>query len=145
MLREIKHLQFILWKLRFSERQWCFPILNAVWSCKVTSLYFGHIHLSTGFKVSAFQKSAGLEPSKFRPQVTSLCKEQKSLLLIHKIVGLSGNSCIHFVLFVWCGGYTQLILHFTNKTYHALKANSSPPSTGLGLFTGRQSMLERKR
>lgn len=86
MLREMEHLQFILRELRFSERQRCFPVLNAARSCKVTSLYFGQIHLSAGLRVSAFQKSTGLEPSKFRPQVIPLCKKQKALLFIHKKV-----------------------------------------------------------
>lgn len=101
-----------MWNLRFSERHWCFAILNAVCSYKVTSLYFGQIRISTGFKDSTFQNSTGLEPSKFSPQVTPLCKKPKSAFYAWKF-GLSGNSCFHSVLL--CLAWW---LHKVNFTFH---------------------------
>ena len=44
-----------------------------------------------------FQGSAGLEPAKFRPQ-SLLCATNQSQPVVHKMGGLSGNSCFHFVL-----------------------------------------------
>lgn len=146
MLREMEHLQFILWELRFSERQRCFPVLNAARGCKVTSLYFGQIHLSAGLRVSAFQKSTGLEPSKFRRQVIPQRKKRKALLFIHKKVWAFREFLCSF-----CPSLSWR-WHEINFTFHwqdlsRSESRQQPPFSDLGFVyeQAKYAWQERKR
>lgn len=87
--------------------------------------------------------SAGLEPSKFRPQLL-LCEANQSLLLIHEMGVLPGNSCFHFVLL--CLESRLHKFHFTlpwkNDFQKSFQSRSSRPhSASSHLFINKQNIL----
>lgn len=108
------HLQVIMWKVRFSERAFCFPILNNVCSWKVTPRILDRCVCP---KDSALQQSAGLEPSKIRPQSLLFVQLTKLCFLSMKWVGFQGIPAS-----ILSGMKVAQSSFYPENTYHTLKA-----------------------
>lgn len=104
--------------------------------------------LNTGCKLDlsfcrflGFQRFAGLEPSKFRPQ-TLLCAANQSPPLVHKMGGLFREFLLPFCPALSGMKVTQSSFYISLKgLIRLLKPSSSSYSTALDLFINRQSML----